>query len=43
MTDMQKRLQTIFEKERSIFWCDENEALSDEFDKKLCEKEKSDG
>lgn len=32
MTDIQKRLQTLFQKERIIFWYDDNEALKEEFD-----------
>jgi len=32
MIDIQKRLQTLFEKERLIFWYDDNEALKSEFE-----------
>lgn len=32
MTNIQKRLQTLFEKERLIFWYDDNEALKCEFE-----------
>lgn len=32
MTDIQQRLKTLFEKERIIFWYDDNGALKEEFD-----------
>ena len=32
MIDIQQRLKTIFQKERLVFWYDDNEALKNEFD-----------
>ncbi len=33
MIDIEQRLKTIFQKERLVFWYDDNEALRDEFEK----------
>jgi len=32
MIDIQQRLKTIFQKERLVFWYDDNEALKNEFE-----------